>query len=59
MAAHRPRTSARRDYQPVEEIAEDVAASNPDETTRREAFEQELEARGRSDEGVEVGDEME
>jgi hypothetical protein len=47
------------DDQPVEEIAEDVAEGNRDETTRREALEQELEARGRSDEGAEIGDQME
>ncbi|MEY2450195.1 MAG: hypothetical protein QOH79_3671 [Acidimicrobiaceae bacterium] len=47
------------DGEPVEEIAEHVADSNTDETTRREAFEQELESRGRSDEGAEVGDEIE
>jgi hypothetical protein len=40
----------------VEELAEDAAARNPDETTRREALELELEDRGRSEEGVEVGD---
>jgi hypothetical protein len=48
-----------RDDQPVEEIADDIADSNPDETTRREAFELELESQGRSDEGAEVGDEIE
>lgn len=47
------------DDQPVEEIAEEIAEGNRDETTRREALEQELEARGRSDEGAEVGDQME
>ena len=47
------------DDQPVEEIAEDIAETNRDETTRREAFELELEERGRSDEGAEVGDHIE
>jgi hypothetical protein len=42
----------------VEEIAEEVAVHNPDEVTRREALEQELMARDRSDEGTEVGDEI-
>jgi hypothetical protein len=44
---------------PVEEVAEDAAKRNPDETTRREALEQELESLGRSEEGGEVGDQIE
>ena len=48
-----------RDDQPVEEIADEIVDSNSDETTRREALELELESRGRSDEGAEVGDEIE
>ena len=51
-------SSPRRGDKPVEEIAEDVAESNPDETTRREALEQELESLGRSEEGAEVGDQL-
>ena len=46
------------DDRPVEEIAED-AQSNRDETTRREAFEQALEDSDRSEEGAEVGDQIE
>jgi hypothetical protein len=46
------------DDRPVEEIAED-SKSNTDETTRREAFEQALEDSDRSDEGAEVGDQIE
>ena len=42
----------------VEEVAERIADHNEDEITRREAFEQELQAQGRSDEGAEVGDEI-
>ncbi len=42
----------------VEELAEDAAARNPDEQTRREALELDLEERDRSDEGETVGDEM-
>ena len=42
----------------VEELAEDAANRNPDETTRREALELELEEEGRSDEGTQVGDEI-
>ena len=53
-----PNEKPMHDAQPVEEIAEDIADSNEDDTTRREAFEQELASRGRSDEGAEVGDEM-
>jgi hypothetical protein len=47
-----------RDEVPIEELVED-AESNADETTRREALEQELEARDRSDEGEGIGDQME
>jgi len=47
-----------RDDRPLEELARD-AESNQDETTRREALEQELEEEGRSDEGADVGDQME
>ena len=43
---------------PIEELQHD-AESNRDDTTRREALEQELEEEGRSDEGAEVGDQME
>jgi hypothetical protein len=46
------------DQRPVEEIAED-AKSNKDDTTRREAFEQALDESDRSEEGTEVGDQME
>ena len=46
-----------RDNRPIEEIADD-AASNTDETTRREAFEQALDESDRSDEGADVGDQM-
>ena len=47
-----------RDDRPIEELEED-ARSNRDKTTRREALEQELEEEGRSDEGADVGDQME
>ena len=43
----------------VEEVAERIADHNEDEITRREAFEQELQAQGRTEEGAEVGDEIE
>lgn len=46
-----------RDDRPLEEVAAD-AESNADETTRREALEQELEDEGRSDEGASIGDQM-
>jgi hypothetical protein len=46
------------DDQPIEEIAEEIAENNPDETTRREALELELEERGRSEEGAEIGDHL-
>jgi len=42
----------------VEELAEDAAERNPDETTRREALELDLQERDRSDEGADVGDQM-
>ena len=41
----------------VEELDEAASKRNPDETTRREALELDLEDRGRSDEGAQVGDE--
>jgi hypothetical protein len=43
----------------VEVVAERIADHNEDEVTRREALEQELQAQGRSDEGADVGDEIE
>ena len=46
-----------RDERPIEELQRD-SESNRDETTRREALEQELEDEGRSDEGADVGDQM-
>jgi len=42
----------------LEELERDAAERNPDETTRREALELELEEEGRSDVGAEIGDEM-
>jgi hypothetical protein len=42
----------------LEELEEEAAERNPDETTRREALELELEEEGRSDLGAEMGDEM-
>jgi hypothetical protein len=42
----------------VEEVAERIAEHNEDEVTRREAFEQELQAQGRTEEGGEIGDAM-
>jgi hypothetical protein len=40
--------------EPVEEVVRDTVDESHDETTRREAVEQELEERGRSDEGADV-----
>ena len=42
----------------LEELDEEATERNPDETTRREALELELEEEGRSDLGAEIGDEM-
>jgi len=42
----------------AEELDEEATLRNPDETTRREALELELEDEGRSDLGEEIGDEM-
>ena len=42
----------------VDEVAERIADHNEDEITRREALEQELQAQGRSEEGADVGDEI-
>jgi hypothetical protein len=41
----------------VDELDEAATRRNPDETTRREALELDLEDRGRSEEGEAVGDE--
>jgi hypothetical protein len=40
--------------QPIEEVVRDAVHPDSDRTTRRESLEQELEDRGRSDEGAEV-----
>jgi len=50
--------AADRDDRPIEELERD-AESNRDTTTRREALEQELEEQGRSEEGEDIGDQME
>ena len=42
----------------LEELDEEAALRNPDETTRREALELELEEEGISDLGEDIGDEM-
>jgi len=49
----RPRRDDDRD-EPVEEVVRDTVDEGHDETTRREAVEQELEDRGRSDEGADL-----
>jgi hypothetical protein len=43
----------------AEEIYEEVGAANPDPITRREAIEGELEDEGLSDEGGELGENIE
>jgi hypothetical protein len=52
-----PGSADERD-EPIEEVARDTVNATSDETTRREAVEQELDERGRSAEGadVEVGE---
>jgi hypothetical protein len=40
--------------EPIEDVVRDTVGAADDETTRREAVEQELEDRGRSDEGAEI-----
>jgi hypothetical protein len=50
-------SDARRDDdrdEPIEEVVRDTVDATSDETTRREAVEQELEDRGRSEEGADV-----
>jgi hypothetical protein len=42
----------------AEELEEDAAERNPDRQTRREALELELIEEGRSEEGEDVGDEI-
>jgi len=54
---HRPEPTDATDEE-LEELEEEAAERNPDETTRREALELELEEEGRSDLGKEIGDEM-
>jgi len=48
----------KKDRDELEALDEAAAERNPDETTRREALELELEEEGRSDLGEEIGDEM-
>jgi hypothetical protein len=43
---------------PVEQLADEAADRNPDETTRREALETELLDQDRSEEGEDVGDQI-
>jgi hypothetical protein len=45
-------------HRELEELEEEAAERNPDETTRREALELELEDEDRSELGAEIGDEM-
>jgi hypothetical protein len=45
---------ARDREEPIEDVVRDTVGARSDETTRREAVEQELEDRGRSEEGAEV-----
>ena len=42
------------DDEPIEEVVRDTVDEDEDEITRREAVEQELEDRGRSDEGAQI-----
>jgi hypothetical protein len=52
-------TEKRRAPEPdLDEVVRDIAAHNPDPTTRRESVEQELMEEGRSEEGedIEVSD---
>jgi hypothetical protein len=44
-----------REGEAVEELAEEAAVRNPDETTRREALELDLAGQDRSEEGEQVG----
>lgn len=44
------------DERPLDEVVDDIAEHNRDETTRREALELELEDEGRSEEGEHVGE---
>lgn len=44
--------------EPVEQVHDEIAARN-DETTEREAFEQEMSDEGRSEEARHVGDHIE
>ncbi|HLT68954.1 MAG TPA: hypothetical protein VKZ72_02235 [Acidimicrobiales bacterium] len=48
-----------RDRERAEEIYEEVAAEDPDPTTRREAIEGELEEEGLSEEGEDLGEHIE
>jgi hypothetical protein len=57
MSDHRSDESE-SDEELAHELEEEAAERNPDETTRREALELELEEEGRSDLGAEIGDEI-
>lgn len=53
MATSGPHERDRGD-EPIEELVEEAREDNPDETTRREAYELELMEEDRSTEGAEV-----
>lgn len=50
---------AEADREDAEEVYEEIADRNPDDTTAREAYEREMAERGRSDEARDVGEHLE
>lgn len=56
MTDRRPCERGERDErdEPIDELVEEAREDNPDETTRREAYELELMEEGRSTEGAQV-----
>lgn len=53
MTDRRPRERGERD-EPIDELVDEAREDNPDETTRREAYELELMEEDRSTEGAQV-----
>jgi hypothetical protein len=54
MATSRPKDGASDGEETIDELVEEAREENPDQTTRREAYELELMEEGRSEEGAEV-----
>jgi hypothetical protein len=54
----RGREAAESDREDAGDVYDEIAERNPDDVTRREAYEREMAERGRSDETRDVGDHL-